>query len=103
MTLTSWRRKPTRASRASPEIAVLYGRIAAARRDYKGAIARFTQAAERFSSRSDAIVGMAEALADDGRLDEAEAVLADAMKRFAGAPGGVRLLRVDRHAPAGLG
>src|SRR6266480_2296628 len=57
-------------------------RAAVANHDWPKALALWGQAAENFPQQSAGILGKGEALREMGRLDEAEAIFANAMERF---------------------
>ena len=65
-----------------PDAALRWARFAATRADHKTAEARFRSAVQRFPLRSEALIGLAEALSEIDRQSEAESVLADGLQRF---------------------
>src|SRR5690348_7264587 len=59
-----------------------YAGIATRRRDWPEALLRWERVSQDFPDQAVGLLGKGEALREIGRLDEAEAVFADAMERF---------------------
>lgn len=67
----------------SAALAAEHGTIAAELGDWPEAIRRYTQARDRFPRHAGGVVGLAAALSANDRHDEADAVLGEALARFA--------------------
>jgi tetratricopeptide (TPR) repeat protein len=63
-------------------LAIQYAEAAEVRRDWKQAIVRYSDVKSRFSDQPGGEVGLARALAGEGRFAEAEAMLRETMARF---------------------
>jgi tetratricopeptide (TPR) repeat protein len=73
------------ASERLPEsyaLAIQYAEAAEDRRDWKQAIERYSAVKSRFSNQPGGDVGLARALAGEGRFSKAEAMLRETMERF---------------------
>lgn len=69
-----------------PMVLIEYAHVAAARQDWPEALVRWERAERKAVGRPEVYSGRALALREQLRFDEADTVLADAMKRFPNAP-----------------